>query len=1593
MRIISTDNYESDGTGTLLVSGFPDSKDPGPKEVKVDRVALSDESSNLRTRFHPPLDGECVSDINASRLKGLAGKVLKQTKIVLSEEKEAEVDKVIVEDPAEALKQLESKFDDMAMLLKCPHGNPKTILDRFRKELTELLTKPGFKTTCYHVLDMAYEEQMNESKPILKERKKLLNEWCKVMLLAQQENTAWLFEEEKEEEEEEEKEGNKEGSENTPETDKPPGEEKDDASPEAGVELPDVKERNVALKLLKDNPDSSHIRLCANVGVFCEELSSLQVSSEVKQETRTLFHELTELKNEHEMLIPEHMKKVIADLMQDAQPKSTSKATPDGDEGLDSEMCQEQEQEQEQQIEQGPDTEPDNRKFADMGDTLQWKASSLLNGQDRKKLFSDRTSCPPTTGAKPVATFHNMKDFTPQGGKISGKSICPLKIDTNLYISPNYAEKELKQDAAAGELKRRLPNASVLLYVKNGREGCWAILSLLEAETLRAWMLGAGAQGDAAAASMGLVTSSGTWLTQPVGEKELIVSPEVRDPLSEGRAPLSAAAPLVFTRAFNWEVYYDEQELVTLITVMRPTPDEGDRARWFQAVRDGRRRDRKEAKQTVLEQAIKTEDPKKLEIIRKGMKVIRLHVEKFPDSEAAFKELDADGNGSLDRQEFKQAFSDSGLDQAELSKIFSHFDANGDRQLNLREFLRALSMKEMSPKERVRRQMAEHGAATSSGARRAAVAERDDSSATAIKLLGHKVVARKAQRGLGALAAVSEECVAGEFQVVCGASACFIGSRVISCAVGGVVSVAPSGIQLRQKDRMAAFFEVTLMEGPPGSACSVGIATPKFAVEEKVQRIGDDQHSFGVCGFGRTPAKLQNGSSEIFDAPPWSPGTVLGVLVDLSNDQKTVLRYFVNGVELREAEFSSIDLGGEEYVCPVFTVEFGAKLYVNWGDQTLRYRPPTLDQQVLTVHQVISLEKDAQVREKDGKENTGKMRIAEARNNPDYWAHLQKFHVEEESEGNIAVRVELAYSWLPVYPEPFFLHGMLLTTGKWYYEVEVTALTSRFFKLTAGFADPRCDGKPESCYSHFSVGSTEGGWGLDVADTELAGDGEEASFLHMEGNDYEGQKGDVYGFEANLEEGSITVHYRGVSDPPPRLGTAFVKVPFQGGLRPMVGVGRGLAEVKIRLDPPARHVPEGARPVMDYVRLARQDPLRSPGSTVSPCRARRRGRLRGAARPAGGAPDEVMRIPVGREYAWLEGPGAPLVGFEPRPAAQEPEPEDEQGVGPEGAGEADEPARRVRIAEPEPQAAGSSEAPAPSAPLVSHKGFNVVALKHRPVVRGTRPCFSGNFYYEVKICRIFARTPSELAQMLYFQRDLDEQEVAKRGGPASIGWSTPTFSGDHLMKGVGDDRFSWGYEGSNPKMPGYGVIKFNGKRFGPRPENPLPKWEERCVIGVACSITESKAVMRWTLDGKLLNEAEEEVDLSVYAEPGLVPAISMHDGLQVQVNLGPNFWCGKKAGSSLVIPWENCGQLYKPVSAIKADDTIGMMTPPSRGLHAKGLTNPHVPDDEDQKGRADLDVDALPTLRPSVEQIILWAGREEKAWGSQTFAEHRENGK
>ena len=129
-------------------------------------------------------------------------------------------------------------------------------------------------------------------------------------------------------------------------------------------------------------------------------------------------------------------------------------------------------------------------------------------------------------------------------------------------------------------------------------------------------------------------------------------------------------------------------------------------------------------------------------------------------------------------------------------------------------------------------------------------------------------------------------------------------------------------------------------------------------------------------------------------------------------------------------------------------------------------------------------------------------------------------------------------------------------------------------------------------------------------------------------------------------------------------------------------------------------------------------------------------------------------------------------------------------------------------------------------------------------------------------------TKYQQRRMAYQWKMVLEVEVVKCEGRAQIGWITPTFQGSGVLsfglrgKGVGDDRFSFSFDGARKKSWHAG----RSKRYG-------TQWKDGDVVG--CCVDLSARRIMYSLNGSF-EAPMGEIDLSncTSAMMYLRPAVS-----------------------------------------------------------------------------------------------------------------------
>ncbi|CAK0908591.1 unnamed protein product [Prorocentrum cordatum] len=385
-------------------------------------------------------------------------------------------------------------------------------------------------------------------------------------------------------------------------------------------------------------------------------MSQLKIREDLSVKADTLGDRLVRLEGEHSSLrIPEKYASEVVRLKEETAQSPTEKKgeeTPEAegeDGGLDSEMCQEQEQEQEQEA--PPCKLEPKFSYSDLPNQRQWDATNLQqfvrNGKD---------------------TFQ-LAIWKPQKGEDA------LRLPADLRMTTNYATRGVPPDGSKTK-KRRLPNASVLLYVRNGANNAWVLMTLAEAESTRRLL----DLDPSSRAHAGLISSLGHWLTlwpegaaDPgfVGKSVSHDLPPVDRTSSEQEA--AAWAPLALTRFFNAESNFSSRQIISILKCLEGTSFE-QRSKWLTAVADGRWREIPDiTKEISVKQVLyrrPKEGPAEMQQTHEVMIRLRKAVAKYYPHEK-------DSNGVLKAivQQFDKRKPKNGkLDRVELEKFVKEMD-------------------------------------------------------------------------------------------------------------------------------------------------------------------------------------------------------------------------------------------------------------------------------------------------------------------------------------------------------------------------------------------------------------------------------------------------------------------------------------------------------------------------------------------------------------------------------------------------------------------------------------------------------------------------------------------------------------------------------------------------------------------------------------------------------------------------------------------------------------------------------------------------------------------------------------------------------
>lgn len=1590
-------------------------------EVKNSDCKRSLKMPAQRLRFYPVCDAK-YENLDQAGLEARVNSIKRKLKDSLGYEKLVKSEESVQEaktgsavsgaegsaasELEQALAMVEAKKDQITAMIKyCDGEDPLVTVKKCMEELKCLLIKGPVDTSNSRTCSCFYFCLFNDldwRKVILKQRKRVVDYYCKIHVIGAGEGFIFGTRSDKDLEEEEEEKPNEEEKEEK-EQNADEEETKKEEEKELDAEIVDDPRAMEQFRDMK-TPRPPVLVLRASVDIFREEMSQLLLSTETSLVPDTLYKRIKGLAEFHRPLCPVGSEEItrLDGLVEAARQQECAKAGDEGD-NLESEMCQEQEQEQEQEKEQDPGGNQDDREFIEMDEMKPWRIDCLnkWTSQDHpmvgKSSSTQRSKFEktPTQRDEPEPPFfYPIKDFVPQ----PGKDIPKLKVWDSLALSKNVSPCQFDKALLEGKKLRRLPNVFVILYMATKPHGTWVNVTLSEAETIRLWrneMCMFEGSYEEMDPKVGLLTTSGLWLTKPVRFLPLTDSSSA-EPTVLPEEALSSYTPVAFMRFFNAAFSFNNEEVVELMDLVAGNSCEA-REKWIDAVLQARRRDRSTIIGTTAHKIVEMQTPLDLRQVSEALKKVSAKIrDRFPDTASVFQFLDENGDGRLQACEFKKGMKnlDSSLSDKTIQMMLEYMDKDQTGLVDMKELITSLGSDKSDMSYRVKQLIKELDKEIDPEGTTQSANTTGHLGPNTIQRKEVETIKRKTVRGLKAVLATGGD--PGTLQLVCGHSACFHSDTVVSCRAGGQASVAPAGFRLTGD--FAFYFEATLVEVQPSGSCIIGIASPDFGAEEGINSVGDDAHSWGVCGFGRRPFKRHGikrpgNKIETIAGERWATGSVLGLLIDIKIG---AIRLFVDGIE-QDTRWCKLPLNEKPFIVPVFTIENGIKVELNWGAQLLRYKPPDTfkypprsNAEKVTIEQYQRLLADKALRSGpfNGVNPDGTIgeivRVVDPRRSSNSW--------QVDKVGPHVYEITAPDGWYN--STTFLLCGMVLTSGCWYYEIEFLEL-GRYYSFLAGWGDANCNGLPGPEDWMFRVGMAHS-WAFDLSEFTLWNDRKNLMFPHMTLVDAELAVGDVIGCLVDVDKGSCYFSYRGSFEPP--AGLAFQKMQFVGGFRPAFTNSYGVKKVRVSLNAMPKgldtaNIQQDVAPVGEYIDRFEEHWRRN-------CK-------RAVPKPLLNKMHVETFEPGAMSFIVCSGPE--FVDAEPAALrAMQTNLGQPQIARERTSGQFDrapgEPASKKSVVSPI-----GYESDDDGHVMHSH-GWKLRSIGNRPVVRGNSSVGEGRFYYEVRLVVLYDRDINDLFMARYVWYDEDEPpEEKKQGGSLSIGWCVPGFSGDYISAGVGDDRLSWGFEGCNPNL--LPRLKHDAGCIS-EPVPPDKFLKEGQVVGVACSIKDDHASMQWAVDGNRINTGDKflDIDLSIYKDPVLMPAISLHPGAVLEVNLGPDFWFGRREGNT-VEPWEG-SERYTPLcdtARIEAEKAVREKRPSQqRKIAARVSRNPRYSGNAnlltDKRNEShELDVvlvsekgmvtGASSVLRPSMEVIDKWRvstklDEDVKAWYAEKDESH-----
>jgi len=810
----------------------------------------------------------------------------------------------------------------------------------------------------------------------------------------------------------------------------------------------------------------------------------------------------------------EHLESVLQKLDQ-----MGGASTKEGGENRDynREMVQQQEQQKSKQREVRDQKQQQIEYGSDEGSGHSWtlECLSFFTKEENGKQSGEKEKGEDISRIEKVGYQLDHFEFIHGGVRIP--------FPSSLFITLNHTGRMHRSD-----LPRRLKNVYAVATWSLKQQGSLhttLIVSLAEAETLRRAISG----GQLPNLAIGIQTLEGLWLTQiPSVQRNGDGGEDVLGQMSE--------QDLQCARFFNNDTTYSDKQVIGILKAMTKIPPKTRRA-FFEEVMRGRRRSRVSWEGTNVAKVFSYPNEEVLLSLRAITLKIRNAISReYSSLVEAFKAFDSNHDGWLSQDEVSRAFSSLSieLEPSKLVQLMQHADQNDDGFLNLREFAAHFAV-DIDPDSDIsipdRRD--ERGKRKVEGKKRrtekkgliqtlAMVADTKEVSAGGpVGSQGSDVATKMRVKTLKSL---GRPLLLNQCRVDFGYDS------IVRTTGKDSPLITFQGISVT---RGKHYYEIEIVQSGVGF---VGWGDERFAGNQ----VGDDDHSFAMAGhLGQLwVSGKELSSGEKSSLPKWEAGDVLYCMIDAAD---CIISFTLNGEWEKAVSLSPSScptLSSARSFSPLISFDESLVFKLNSGQYRPKYPVPSG-----TGYRSLSRwvrHKMAEMYAAEAAPRFGNLVPHSAKQE----VTIEKWTVRPDAQFAERVKEGASEEMRSIFPS-VRLGGVLLTSGKWYYEVGV--LNPGVGQL--GWVDVE-----------FWAASREG---VGVGDDKhsWAYDGNRRCKWHAQkeikwGGKQSWKYGDVIGCACDLINRTISFSLNGKMDG--GMGVAFSNVPFAGGVTPGITLQGGL---------------------------------------------------------------------------------------------------------------------------------------------------------------------------------------------------------------------------------------------------------------------------------------------------------------------------------------------------------------------------------------------------------------------------------------------------